>query len=200
MDNCLSDSELKLHPLLQIFFVVEPVVPASHTAGSGVGDALSAIRPADIIAFAAHQRNELLPAADVPHTLVDGVHQTELPALSSGCGVVLRPRHRLNLSSFLRLEHRQTELHTNLVVALAQLCQLRLTDVQFLSVLEADTVDKEVGVDVVPVHMGADQNLPPLEPLCQLQCGGVRGPRIYFFVRWEGLHHVIEHRATLFVV
>lgn len=200
MDNCLSDSELKLHPLLQIFFIVEPIIPAPHATGGSVGDILSAVRPADIIAFAAHQRNELLPVAGVPHTLVDGVHQPELQALSSGGGVVLRPGHRLNLSSFLRLEHRQTELHTHLVITLAQLCQLLLADVQFLPVLKADTVDKEVGVDVVPIQVGTDQHLPSLKPLGQLQCGGVCSYRVHVLVRREGLHHVIEHRAALLVV
>ena len=61
MDNCLSDSELKLHPLLQIFFVVEPVVPAPHATGGSVGDILSAVRPADIVALTTHECDELLP-------------------------------------------------------------------------------------------------------------------------------------------
>ena len=82
----------------------------------------------------------------IPHTLVDGVHQSELPALPSGGGVVLCAGHGLD-PLLLWLEYRQTELHAHLIVALAQLCQLRLTDVQLLPILEADAVDEEVGVD-----------------------------------------------------
>lgn len=160
MDNCLSDSEFKFYPLLQIFFVVEPVIPAPHAARDSVGDILAIVCPADVVAFAAHQRNELLPAAGVPHTLVYGVHQLELPALPSDSGVVLRAGHGLN-PLLLWLEYRQTELHAHLIVALAQLSQFQFTDVQLLPILEADAVDEEVGVDVVTVNVGADQNLPP---------------------------------------
>ena len=178
---------------------MQAVIPALFPIGGGVGDVLPGLLPPDAVPLALHEQNELVPVSGVPHTLVDGVHQTELPALSSGGGVVLRAGHGLD-PLLPWLEYRQAELHAHLIVALAQLSQFRFADVQLFPILEADAVDEEVGVDVVTVNVGADQNLPPLEPLCQLQCGGVRGHGIYFFVRWEGLHHVIEHRATLFVV
>lgn len=63
---------------------------------------------------------------------------------------------------------------------------------QLLPILEADAVDEEMGVDVVAVNVGADQNLPALEPLRQLQRGGMSDSRIDILSCREGLHYVVE--------
>ena len=71
---------------------MEPVVPALHPRGRGVGDVLPAVRPAHLIPLALHQRDEFLPGGSVPHALVDGIHQPELAAalknvIALSCGV-----------------------------------------------------------------------------------------------------------------
>lgn len=120
---------------------MQPVIPAPFPFRRRVGDVPAAVRPADVIALTAHQRDELLPAAGVPHTFVNGVHQAELPALPSGGGMVLRTGQGFDRLLFLRLEYRKTQLCADLIVPPAQLGQFRFADVQFLPVLEADAVD-----------------------------------------------------------
>ena len=72
---------------------MEPVIPAPHTLGRGVGDVLPAVCPPHLIALALHQRDELVFGGSVPHALVDGIHQPELPALALGGGAVFPTAH-----------------------------------------------------------------------------------------------------------
>ena len=81
---------------------MEPVVPALHALGRGVGDVLPAIRPAHLIPLALHEGEELLLGGCIPHALVDGVHQTELPALALGSRAILPGAHPLFLDLLLR--------------------------------------------------------------------------------------------------
>ena len=76
---------------------MEPVIPALHAFRRGVGDVLPALRPAHLVAFALHQGDEFLAGFGVPHALVDGVHQPELPALALCGGAVLPGAHALGL-------------------------------------------------------------------------------------------------------
>ena len=93
------------------------------------------------------------------HTVVDDIHELQLFTLATGCSVILADRHGLGfLLPILGLEHRKRKFHTDLVVALPQLLELLLCDVQFLSGIEVDGVDEEVGMDVFPVCVGTDQN------------------------------------------
>lgn len=179
---------------------MQPVVPAFLSIGRSVGDILPAVCPADFVALAPHQCNKFLPVMGIPHALVNGVHEPELPTLTFCGSVVLRAGHGLALFFLLRLKHGQTKLHADRVAALAQLCQFRLTDMQFLPILEADAIDEKMGVDVVAVHVGADQHLASPEILRQFQRGGVGSRWVNFLTCREGLHHVVEHRASILVV
>ena len=115
--------------------------------------------------------------------------------------MVLADRHCLGfLPPVFRLEHRKRKFHADLVVALPQFSELLLCDVQFLSRVEVDGVNEEVGMDVFPVCVGADQNFIPLIVLSQLQRGRMSGDRVDRFAFWEALHHVVEQHAVGFVM
>lgn len=104
------------------------------------------------------------------------------------------------LLPILGLEHRESKLHTDLIIALPQLLELLLCDVQLLSRIEVDGVDEEVGMNVFPVCVGADQNFIPLIVLSQLQCRRMSGDRVDHFAFGEALHHVVEQHAVGFVM
>ena len=135
------------------------------------------------------------------HTVVDDIHELQLFTLATGRGVILTDRHGLGfLLPVFRLEHRERKFHTDLVVALPQLLELLLCDVQFLSGIEVDGVDEEVGMDVFPVCVGADQNFISLIVLSQLQRRRMGGDRVDRFAFREALHHVVEQHAIGFVI
>ena len=135
------------------------------------------------------------------HTVVDDIHELQLFALATGCGVILTNRHGLGfLLPILGLEHRKRKFHADLVVALSQFLDLLLCDVQLLSCIEVNGVDEEVGMDVFPVCVGADQDFIALIVLSQLQCRRMSGDRIDRFAFREALHHVVEQHAVGFVM
>ena len=135
------------------------------------------------------------------HTVVDDIHELQLLALATGCGVILTNRHGLGfLLPVFRLEHRERKLRADLIVALPQFLELLFCDVQFLSRIEVDGVDEEVGMDVFPVCVGADQNFIAFIVLSQLQCRRMSGDRIDRFAFREALHHVVEQYAVGFVM
>ena len=201
MDNFCSDPEFIFHLLLQIFLPEQQAVTALPAAGRGVGDVPSGRFPADLVALALHQCNELLTAGGVAHTVVDDVHELQFFALATDGGVILADGHRLGLLFLVRgVEHRERKLHTDLIVALSQFLKLILCDVQFLSGIEVDGVDEKVGMNVFPVCVGADQNFIPLIVLSQLQCRCMGGDRVDHFAFGEALHHVVEQHAVGFVM
>lgn len=104
------------------------------------------------------------------------------------------------LLPILGLEHRKRKFHADLVVALPQFLELLLCDVQLLSCIEVNGVDEEVGMDVFPVCVGADQNFIALIVLSQLHCRCMGGDRVYHFAFGEALHHVVEQHAVGFVI
>ncbi len=115
--------------------------------------------------------------------------------------MILANRHSFRfLLPILGLEHRERKLHTYLIVALPQFLELLLCDVQLLSCIEVNGVDEEVGMDVFPVCVGADQNFIPLIVLSQLQCRRMSGDRIDRFAFWKALHHVVEQHTVGFVM
>lgn len=146
---------------------MQAVIPALFSIGGGVGDVLPGLLPPDAVPFTLHEQNELVPVTGVPHTLVDEIHQAEFPAPAFGGDVVLGVGEGRHLFLFLRLEHRQAELLADQIVADSELSQLGFADVELPAVVEADTVDDKVGVDMRPVRMGADQDLPALEIFCK---------------------------------
>ena len=81
-----------------------------------------------------------------------------------------------------------------------QFLELLLCDMQFPSGIEIDRVDEEVGMDVLTVCVGADQNFVSLIVLGQLQRGRVSSDWIDRFVFWEALHHMVEQHAIRFVI
>ena len=157
MDNFFSDPEFIFHILLQIFVPEQQAVTALPAAGCGVGDIPSGRFPAHLVALALHQRNELLTAGGVTHTVVDDIHELQLFALATGCGVILTDGHGFGfLFPVCWLKHRERKFHADLIVALPQFLELLLCDVQFLSRIEVDGIDEEVGMDVFPVCVSAD--------------------------------------------
>ena len=113
--------------------------------------------------------------------------------------VVLRTAHAAGLLRG-RLKNRQAHFLTDRVVAPHQFLDLFLCHVQLFLSLEIDGVDDAVGVDVLPVYMGADQHLTALEVFRQSPRGFVGLPGIGRRALWETLHHVIEHHAAVLVV
>ena len=135
------------------------------------------------------------------HTVVDDIHELQLFALTTGCGVILADRHGLGfLLSLPGLEYGKRKLYADLIVALPQFLELLLCDVQFLSRIKVDGVDEEVGMNVFPVYMGADQDFIALIVLSQLQRRCMGGDRVDCFAFREALHHVVEQHAVGFVM
>ena len=163
MDNFFSDPEFIFHILLQIFVTEQQTVPTLPATRRGIGDILSGLFPANLVALALHQRNELLAVGSVAHTVIDDIHELQFFALATGGRVILADGHRLGLLFLVRgVEHRERKLHADLIVALPQFLELLLCDVQFLSRIKVDGVDEKVGMNVFPVCVGADQNFIPL--------------------------------------
>ena len=134
---------------------MEPVVPALHSRGCGVGDILPAVRQAHLIPLTLHQRDEFLLAGSVPHALVNGVHEAELPALALRGGAVLSGAHPLLLDLLLRWrKDLQTVGNADFIVGHPVGLQVSGTLVEFASILKADAVHHQVAVQVVGVNMG----------------------------------------------
>ena len=103
------------------------------------------------------------------HALLYDSHELKLFARATLGHVIFTDGHMFGpLSVGIRYKHRQRELHTHFVVALAQFLELLLCDVQFLPGLEADRVDDEVRVDVLAVCVRTNQHLMTGEILSQL--------------------------------
>ena len=90
----------------------------------------------------------------------------------------------------------QAHLQTDRVVAPHQLLQLFLRHVQLFAGFKVDGVDDAVGVDVLPVYMGADQHLTAVKVFRQPPRGFVSLPGIDGFALRKTLHHVVEHHAA----
>ena len=137
---------------------MEPVIPAPHALGRGVSDVLPAVCPPHLIALALHQRDELVFGGSVPHALVDGVHQPELPALALGGGAVLAGAHPLLLDLLLRRrKNRQVVGGADFIIGQPVGLQVRSTLVELAAVPEADAVHDQVAVQNVGVDVGCHQ-------------------------------------------
>ena len=120
------------------------------------------------VALGCHQGNEGVLVGGVFHALVNGVHEPQLPALTFQRCVIFRAAHATGLLRW-RVKDRKTHLQTDLVVVPHQFLQLFLRHVQLFAGVEIDGVDDAVGVDVLPVYMGADQHLAAVKILRQLK-------------------------------
>ena len=113
--------------------------------------------------------------------------------------MVFRTAHAAGLLCW-RIKDRKTHLLTDHVIAPHQLLQLFLRHVQFFAGIEVDGVDDAVGVDMLPVNMGADQHLTAVEVFCQPPRGFVGLLWIDHRAFWKALHHVVEHHPAVLVV
>ena len=98
------------------------------------------------------------------------------------------------------LKFRQSQFFANLVIANAQLLNLLIRHVYFLSRLEVHAVDDTVGVNVFTVNVGADQHLAVLKISGEPARCFVRRARVDVSAFRKALHHVVEHHAAVFVV
>ena len=168
------------------------------TVRGGVGDILAVCCPLDFVAAVLHQPDEMLTVTGQGHALVDVDFQIHLPALALGIGTVLPVGHGsfLLLLVLLGFHNRKAVLHTQLVGCLAQCHEAFLVAVVLETGFEADGVDHEMGMDVVPVGVGCHHDFKAWDLLRQLQgdlmCH-LRGDRI---VRTERLHHVVVHSSV----
>ena len=140
----------------------------------------------------------MLPAPGLRHALVNGDLQVHLPALALGIGTILPVGHGalLPLLLLLRLHNRKAVLHTQLVRCTAQFHEAFLITVVFEAGFVAYRVDYEMGVQMLSVRMGSNDDLIAGDMLCQLQgnlMGHLRGDEI---VRTEGLNHMVVHPSA----
>ena len=172
---------------------MEPVVPALHARGRGVGDVLPTLCPSYLIPLALHQGEKLLFGGGVPHTLVDGVHQPELPALALGGGAVFPTAHPFPRDLLLwRRQSLQMMCCAYLIVGQPVCLEVGGALVEFFSVPEADAVDDQVTVQMVCVNVGGYQHLEVGElPLGQFQRNGVGLLKRQVIRLREGLDEVV---------
>ena len=139
----------------------------------------------------------MLPASGLRHAFVNGDLQVHLPALALGIGTVLPVGHSAFFSLLLlRCHNRKTVLHTQLVGCLSQCHETFLVAVVLETGFEADRVDHEMRVQMLPVRMCGNDNLIAGDLLRQLQRNlmcHLRGDRI---VGTEGLNHVVVHSSV----
>ena len=96
----LPYSELIFHFLLSEFLFVQLIISALHSRGCGVGDALSLILPAHIVAPPPHLPDEILPVSSFLHHVLYGSDKLEFPAFSPDGGPVFSRLYTL-LAPFL---------------------------------------------------------------------------------------------------
>ena len=106
--------------------------------------------------------------------------------------VVLRAAHAAGLLRW-RVKDRKTHLQTDLVVVPHQFLQLFLRHVQLFAGIEVDGVDDAVGVDVLPIHMGAGQHLAAVKVFRQPPRGFVGLPGIDRRALRKALHLSLIH-------
>ena len=110
------------------------VIPALHTRRCGVGDALSCILPTHVVAPPPHLPDEVLPVSRFLHHVLYGSDKLEFPALSPD-GVP-----------------------ADLVADQSHFFQCLGRKVELFSGIRLDGVDDEVGMKMLRVQVGRDQN------------------------------------------
>ena len=174
------------------------VVSALLSRGCGVGDALSPLLPAHLIAPLVHFTQELLPRPSSFHGFLDCDDQLELPAVSPvSCPVFPCPQALGAPILLVWLQGSEAVLHADLVADLPHLLQGIWCEVQFLSGVRVDGVDDQVGVQVFRVDVCGHQNLAAWEePLRQFLSDFVRFRRRDFLFGGEGLDILVEEGSV----
>ena len=187
-----------LHLLLSEFQLVQFIVSALLSRGRGVGDVLSPLLPAHLIALLVHFTQELLTRPGAFHGFLDCDDQLELPAVSSVGRPVFSSSQTLSAPILLVwLQGSEAVLHADLVADLPHLLQGIGGEVQFLSGVRVDGVDDQVGVQVFCVDVCGHQNLAAWEePLRQLLGDLVRFRRRDFLFGREGLDVLVEEGSV----
>lgn len=174
------------------------VVSALLSRGRGVGDALSPLLPAHLIALLVHFTQELLPRPDSLHDFFYRDDQLELPAVASiGRPVFSGPQSLGAPILLVWLQGSEAVFHADLVADLPHLLQGVGGEVQLLSGVRVDRVDDQVGVQVFRVHVCGHQNLAAWEePLRQFLSDFVRFRRRDFLFGGEGLDVLVEEGSA----
>ena len=174
------------------------VVSALLSRGRGVGDALSTLFPAHLIALLVHFTQEFLPRPSSFHGFLDCDDQLELPAVASVGRPVFPGPQALGAPVLLVwLQGSEAVLHADLVADLPHLLQGVGGEVQLLSGVRVDRVDDQVGVQVFRVDVCGHQNLAAWEePLRQLLGDLVRFRRRNFLLGREGLDVLVEEGSV----
>ena len=144
--------------LLQIFFLVQAVVPALHSIGTGEGDVLPLIRPLDFITPALHLSDEFLFVTADLHGLGYIVHQPELPALAL-CGDSVLPTAHPLTAFFIGRQDGQAMRPAQFIADGTELLQSVGILPQLSAIHEADGVDHKMGVDVFGIAVGGHLHL-----------------------------------------
>ena len=101
---CLAVSGL----LLQIFFLVQSVVPAPVSVRRAVTDGLAVGCPLHSVAEHLHVLDEFSLGAAAPHALVDGIHQPKFPALTLERGTIFTAAHTFTPPPLVGFQHSQS--------------------------------------------------------------------------------------------
>ena len=140
----------------------------------------------------------MLPAPGLCHALIHSNLQVHLPAFALGIGTVLPVGHGafFPLLLLLGFHNRKTVLHTQLVRCTAQFHEAFLVAVVLETGFEADRVDHEMRVQMLPVHMSGNNDLIAGDLFRQLQSDLMCHLRCDRIVGTEGLYHVIVHSSV----
>ena len=160
---------------------------------------LSILRPPYPVALQLHQVDEMVTAPCHGHRVLNGDSQLQFPALPFVRGAIFSGRHG-RCFAVLRLDHRQTVCCTNLVRYLPKLLKAFQIAVVLFPGINAHGVDNKVGVNMFPVRVGGYQDFKAGWLICHFQGNlmGCLGGEILF--RFEGLNHMVEHSAIIFIV
>lgn len=160
------------------------IVSALLSRGRGVGDVLSPLLPAHLIALLVHFTQELFSRPGPLHDFLDDDDQLELPALSpAGRPVFPCPQALGTPVLLVWLQGAEAVLLAELVADLPHLLQSVGCEVQLFPGVRVNRVDDQVGVQVFRVHVRGHQHLAAWEePLRQFLSDLVRFSRRDFFL------------------
>jgi len=176
--------------------MVQAASPASFSVGTGEGDVLPFLCPLDFIAFAFHEKNEIILTQTFLHGISDIVHQAELPTLTLPRRSVFTGRHFF-AATFILGQNAESMSLTQFIADGAELFQGIGILAKLPPGLEVHRVDDEVGMHMVGITVGSDQDFragPRTGSKFQSNFMGLL--RRDVFPGREGLHVLIEGDAV----